>query len=87
MKIAVIDDERPARKMLIRRVKEVRPDRLDRELGDMFRLPYENNAASCGATLVDEQHHQERSSRALQPALQSEPQTHASDSVSNEAGV
>ena len=26
MKIAVIDDERPARKMLIRRVKEVRPD-------------------------------------------------------------
>ena len=25
MKIAVIDDERPARKMLIRRVKEVRP--------------------------------------------------------------
>lgn len=26
MKIAVIDDERPARKMLIRRVKEVLPD-------------------------------------------------------------
>ncbi len=26
LKIAVIDDERPARKMLIRRVKEVLPD-------------------------------------------------------------
>ena len=26
MKIAVIDDERPARKMLIRRIKEVLPD-------------------------------------------------------------
>lgn len=68
-------------------MEEVRPDRLDRGLGDLFRLPYEDSAASCGATLVDEQHHQERSSRALQPALQSESQTHASDSAPNEAGV
>lgn len=67
--------------------KEGRPDRLDRELGDMFCLPYEDSTASRGVALVDEQHHKERPSRTVQPALQSESQTHASDSVPNEAGV
>lgn len=63
------------------------PRAFDVELGDMLRLPYEDSAVSRGTALVDEQHRQECPACAVQPALRGESQTHAADSVSDEAGV
>lgn len=63
------------------------PRAFDLELGDMLRLPYEDSAASRGATLGDEHYHQERPACVVQSVIQSEPQAHATDPAPDEAGI